>query len=83
MIEGSGSGLETIPLTSGSRSGSRKPKTCGSGGSGSATLPISFYYVVVKTTIERSEIYEIKPCVYRNYSVVFTIQSPTAFCLLS
>ncbi len=42
MIEGSGSG--SIPLTNGSGSiplangsGSRRPKKCGSGGSGSAT----------------------------------------------
>jgi hypothetical protein len=38
LIEGSGSESGSIPLTSGAGPGSGSPKTCGSGGSGSATL---------------------------------------------
>jgi hypothetical protein len=42
VIEEFGTGPGSIPLTNGSGSGSRRPKTCGSGGSGfgsrSATL---------------------------------------------
>jgi hypothetical protein len=43
VIEGSGAGFGSIPLTTGSGARSRRPKTYGSGfGSGSATLEASF-----------------------------------------
>ncbi len=56
MIEGTGSG--SIPLTNGSGSGSRRPKTYGSNRSGSTTLPFRQIIVQLRCRCSKHIIYQ-------------------------